>query len=76
MLGYSDWAKELGPASATLRLYDAQASLAAWAEANDVRLTLFHGRGGALGRGGGRPAGGAGPGARLGRRPVQGHRAR
>jgi phosphoenolpyruvate carboxylase len=56
MLGYSDSAKELGPASATLRLYDAQASLAAWAEANDVRLTLFHGRGGALGRGGG-PAG-------------------
>jgi phosphoenolpyruvate carboxylase len=56
MLGYSDSAKELGPASATLRLYDAQASLAAWAEVNDVRLTLFHGRGGALGRGGG-PAG-------------------
>jgi phosphoenolpyruvate carboxylase len=56
MLGYSDSAKELGPASATLRLYDAQASMAAWAEANDVRLTLFHGRGGALGRGGG-PAG-------------------
>jgi phosphoenolpyruvate carboxylase len=56
MLGYSDSAKELGPASATLRLFDAQASLAAWAAANDVRLTLFHGRGGALGRGGG-PAG-------------------
>jgi phosphoenolpyruvate carboxylase len=56
MLGYSDSAKELGPVSATLRLYDAQASLAAWAAENDVRLTLFHGRGGALGRGGG-PAG-------------------
>ena len=53
MLGYSDSAKELGPASATLRLFDAQAELAAWAVANDVRLTLFHGRGGALGRGGG-----------------------
>ncbi|MFC0864909.1 phosphoenolpyruvate carboxylase [Sphaerimonospora cavernae] len=53
MLGYSDSAKELGPAAATLRLYDAQAALAAWAAANDVRLTLFHGRGGALGRGGG-----------------------
>ena len=53
MLGYSDSAKELGPASATLRLFDAQAELAAWADANDVRLTLFHGRGGALGRGGG-----------------------
>jgi phosphoenolpyruvate carboxylase len=56
MLGYSDSAKELGPASATLRLFDAQASLAAWAAAHDVHLTLFHGRGGAIGRGGG-PAG-------------------
>jgi phosphoenolpyruvate carboxylase len=56
MLGYSDSAKELGPASATLRLYDAQARLAEWAAAHGIRLTLFHGRGGALGRGGG-PAG-------------------
>jgi phosphoenolpyruvate carboxylase len=56
MLGYSDSAKELGPASATLRLFDAQAKLAAWAAEHDVKLTLFHGRGGALGRGGG-PAG-------------------
>jgi phosphoenolpyruvate carboxylase len=56
MLGYSDSAKELGPASATLRLYDTQARLSQWAAAHDIRLTLFHGRGGALGRGGG-PAG-------------------
>ena len=56
MLGYSDSAKELGPASATLRLYQTQATLAQWAADNDIRLTLFHGRGGALGRGGG-PAG-------------------
>jgi phosphoenolpyruvate carboxylase len=56
MLGYSDSAKELGPASATLRLFDAQAKLAEWAADHAVRLTLFHGRGGALGRGGG-PAG-------------------
>jgi phosphoenolpyruvate carboxylase len=56
MLGYSDSAKELGPASATLRLFDAQARLAQWAAARGIRLTLFHGRGGALGRGGG-PAG-------------------
>jgi len=56
MLGYSDSAKELGPASATLRLFDTQARLAEWATAHGVRLTLFHGRGGALGRGGG-PAG-------------------
>ena len=56
MLGYSDSAKELGPASATLRLYDAQARLSQWAADHGIRLTLFHGRGGALGRGGG-PAG-------------------
>jgi phosphoenolpyruvate carboxylase len=56
MLGYSDSAKELGPATATLLLYDTQAALARWAEANDIQLTVFHGRGGALGRGGG-PAG-------------------
>ena len=56
MLGYSDSAKELGPASATLRLFEAQAELASWAAAHDVKLTLFHGRGGAIGRGGG-PAG-------------------
>ena len=56
MLGYSDSAKELGPASATLRLFDAQAELVAWAAEHDVTLTLFHGRGGAIGRGGG-PAG-------------------
>jgi phosphoenolpyruvate carboxylase len=53
MLGYSDSAKDVGPLSATLLLYDAQAALARWADSNDVRLTLFHGRGGSLGRGGG-----------------------
>jgi phosphoenolpyruvate carboxylase len=56
MLGYSDSAKELGPASATLRLFDAQAELAGWAAEHGVKLTMFHGRGGAIGRGGG-PAG-------------------
>ena len=56
MLGYSDSAKELGPVSATLRLFDVQGQLARWAADNDIQLTLFHGRGGALGRGGG-PAG-------------------
>ncbi|RAY12156.1 phosphoenolpyruvate carboxylase [Actinomadura craniellae] len=53
MLGYSDSAKQLGPTSATLRLYDTQEALAAWAARNDVKLTMFHGRGGSLGRGGG-----------------------
>jgi phosphoenolpyruvate carboxylase len=53
MLGYSDSSKDVGPVSATLALYDAQARIAEWAEQNDIELTLFHGRGGALGRGGG-----------------------
>jgi phosphoenolpyruvate carboxylase len=53
MLGYSDSAKEGGPVFATLALFDAQAELAAWARRRGVTLTLFHGRGGALGRGGG-----------------------
>ena len=53
MLGYSDSAKDVGPLSATLLLYEAQAALADWAARNDVSLTLFHGRGGSLGRGGG-----------------------
>jgi phosphoenolpyruvate carboxylase len=53
MLGYSDSAKEVGPVSASLALYDAQAALARWAARRRVRLTIFHGRGGALGRGGG-----------------------
>jgi phosphoenolpyruvate carboxylase len=53
MLGYSDSAKEGGPVFATLALFEAQAALTAWAAERDVRLTLFHGRGGALGRGGG-----------------------
>jgi phosphoenolpyruvate carboxylase len=53
MLGYSDSAKDVGPLSATLLLYDAQAALADWAARNNATLTLFHGRGGSLGRGGG-----------------------
>jgi phosphoenolpyruvate carboxylase len=53
MLGYSDSAKDVGPVSATLALYAAQDRLTAWAARHALRLTLFHGRGGALGRGGG-----------------------
>ena len=53
MLGYSDSTKEVGPVSASLALYEAQAELVRWAAHRGVRLTLFHGRGGALGRGGG-----------------------
>ena len=53
MVGYSDSAKEVGVLAANLELYRAQASLARWARERDVALTIFHGRGGALGRGGG-----------------------
>jgi phosphoenolpyruvate carboxylase len=53
MLGYSDSTKEVGPVSASLALYSAQADLVHWAKDRGVQLTLFHGRGGALGRGGG-----------------------
>ena len=53
MLGYSDSAKEVGPVAATLSLYDAQAAMVQWAAKRRIRLTIFHGRGGALGRGGG-----------------------
>lgn len=53
MLGYSDSAKDIGPVSATLLLFDIQAALTSWATEHDIVLTMFHGRGGALGRGGG-----------------------
>lgn len=53
MVGYSDSAKDVGPASATLTLGRAEEELVAWAREAGVQLTLFHGRGGSLGRGGG-----------------------
>ncbi|MGH8867856.1 MAG: phosphoenolpyruvate carboxylase [Actinomycetes bacterium] len=53
MLGYSDSAKDVGMLTATFALYAAQARLTDWAHRHDIELTLFHGRGGALGRGGG-----------------------
>ncbi|WP_236683173.1 phosphoenolpyruvate carboxylase [Demequina globuliformis] len=53
MLGYSDSSKDVGPVAATLALHAAQERIAQWAERHDIALTLFHGRGGALGRGGG-----------------------
>jgi len=53
MLGYSDSAKDVGPTAATLTLAQAQTAMVAWARAHDIELTMFHGRGGSLGRGGG-----------------------
>jgi phosphoenolpyruvate carboxylase len=53
MLGYSDSNKESGFLAAAWMLHQAQADLVRVARARAVELTLFHGRGGAIGRGGG-----------------------
>ncbi len=53
MLGYSDSNKESGYLAAHWLLYRAQEKLVAAAREAGVELTIFHGRGGALGRGGG-----------------------
>jgi phosphoenolpyruvate carboxylase len=53
MLGYSDSNKESGFVAANWLLYRAQGELARVAGAHGLELTLFHGRGGAIGRGGG-----------------------
>jgi phosphoenolpyruvate carboxylase len=53
MLGYSDSNKESGFLAAIWMLYRAQSRLAAVARRHGIELTLFHGRGGAIGRGGG-----------------------
>ncbi|TQV75546.1 phosphoenolpyruvate carboxylase [Aliikangiella marina] len=53
MIGYSDSAKDAGVLSAAWAQYRAQESLVALAKEFGVTLTLFHGRGGTIGRGGG-----------------------
>jgi phosphoenolpyruvate carboxylase len=58
MIGYSDSAKDAGQLGAAWAQYRAQEALVKAGETHDVRVVLFHGRGGTVGRGGG-PAGAA-----------------
>lgn len=53
MVGYSDSNKDGGYLAATWRTYGAQELLADAARDAGLALTIFHGRGGAVGRGGG-----------------------
>jgi phosphoenolpyruvate carboxylase len=53
MIGYSDSGKQVGYVSSTIALRRAQEALARVADEAGVMLTVFHGRGGAVGRGGG-----------------------
>jgi phosphoenolpyruvate carboxylase len=56
MVGYSDSGKQAGYVSSNVALHRAQVALAKVAAGRGLLLTIFHGRGGAVGRGGG-PAG-------------------
>ena len=53
MIGYSDSAKDAGVFAAAWAQYSAQEALVAICQQAKVQLTLFHGRGGTIGRGGG-----------------------
>lgn len=53
MVGYSDSTKDGGYLTACWELHRAQEQLAEIAVQHHIELTVFHGRGGALGRGGG-----------------------
>lgn len=52
MIGYSDSAKDAGMLAASWAQYRAQEALVNLSEKFNIELTLFHGRGGTIGRGG------------------------
>ncbi|CCP05233.1 phosphoenolpyruvate carboxylase [Erwinia amylovora MR1] len=52
MIGYSDSAKDAGVMAASWAQYQAQDALIKTCEKAGITLTLFHGRGGSIGRGG------------------------
>jgi phosphoenolpyruvate carboxylase len=52
MIGYSDSSKDAGMLAASWAQYQAQEALVARCAQSDIKLTLFHGRGGTIGRGG------------------------
>ena len=53
MIGYSDSAKDAGRLAAGWALHKAQEEVVATCRTHGVEVTLFHGRGGSVGRGGG-----------------------
>ena len=53
MVGYSDSTKDVGRLTAAWELYRAQEAIVATCTRHGIAVTLFHGRGGTVGRGGG-----------------------
>ncbi|XP_009336648.2 phosphoenolpyruvate carboxylase 4 [Pyrus x bretschneideri] len=53
MVGYSDSGKDAGRFTAAWELYKAQEDVVAACKEFGIKVTLFHGRGGSIGRGGG-----------------------
>lgn len=51
MVGYSDSGKDAGRFTAAWELYKAQEDVVAACNEYGIKITLFHGRGGSIGRG-------------------------